>query len=86
MPPRTRSDSGPLYDAIELAPVLSIDADGTCEAFESLEDIPEEQRALAFWSIYGHTPGEGVECIGDFRSRTAALDVLRRLLGDLRPY
>lgn len=85
IPLRTREDGGLVYDAIELAPVLTIDSDGTCEAHESLEDVPQEDRDRVFWSIYGHIPGEGVECIGDFTTRAAAVEVLRRILGDLRP-
>jgi hypothetical protein len=51
LPARVRSDGGPLFDAIELAPVAVIDTDGTCEAFEDLEDVPEELRDSVIWSI-----------------------------------
>ena len=85
VPERSRSDGGPVFDSIELAPVAQIDADGTCEAFESLADVPEELRDSVFWSIYGHTSGEGVQCIGDFTTPDHALEVLRRLFGDLKP-
>jgi hypothetical protein len=81
---RVRSDGGPLFDSIELAPVAQIDAEGTCEAFESLDDVPDELRGSVFWSIYGHTPGEGVQCIGDFTTPGEALEVLERLFGDLK--
>ncbi len=84
LPARVRTDGGPLFDAIELAPVAVIDSDGTCEAFEELEDVPEELRETVFWSIYGHTLGEGVQCLSDFITRDGALEALRRLLGDLR--
>ena len=86
LPARVRTDGGPLFDAIELAPVAIIDSDGTCEPFEDLEDVPEELRDSVFWSIYGHTPGEGVQCLSDFTTCDAALEALRRLLGDLRPF
>ena len=82
---RTRTDGGPLFDAIELAPVITIDADGTCEALESEADVPPEDRGRIFWSFYGHTPGEGVQCLGDFTTRDLALEALRRLFGDLKP-
>lgn len=82
---RARADGGPIFDTIEIAPVATVDTDGTCEAFESLDDIPEELRGSVFWSLYGHTPGEGVQCIGDFRSSEDALEVLVRLFGDLAP-
>jgi hypothetical protein len=85
LPERTRTDGGPVFDAIELAPVAQIDPEGTCEAFESLSDVPEELRGSVFWSFYGHTPGEGVQCLGDFTTRDHALEALRRLFGDLVP-
>ena len=85
LPDLARADEGPVFDAIELAPVAQIDAEGACEPFECLEDMPDKLRASASWSIYGHTPGEGVQCIGDFQTREQALEVLRRLMGDLRP-
>jgi hypothetical protein len=86
LPARARTDGGPMFDAIELAPVAVIDSDGTCEAFENLEDVPDELRDSVCWSIYGHTPGEGVQCLSDFTTRDDALEALRRLLGDLRPF
>jgi hypothetical protein len=33
------------------------------------------------WSIYGHVAGEGVICIGDFGSKSGALEVLGLILG-----
>ena len=85
LPEFSRSDGGLVFDAIELAPVAQIDSEGTCEAFESLDDVPDELRSSVFWSIYGHTPGEGVQCIGDFKTPAHALEVLRRLFGDMKP-
>lgn len=34
-----------------------------------------------FWSLYGHIPGQGLECIGDFVSRTLAEEVYTRITG-----
>jgi hypothetical protein len=84
LPERVRTDLGPVFDTLELAPVAQVDSDGACEPFETVDDIPEELRDSAFWSIYGHTPGEGVQCLGDFTTRADAIEVLMRLLGDLR--
>lgn len=84
MPPRWEPVGGPVFDAIELAPVAEYD-NGICEAYESLADIPKQEVSKVFWSIYGHTAGEGAQCIGDFKTREHALEVVRRLLGDLRP-
>lgn len=85
LPPRWASTDGPIFDAIELAPV-AVYEDGECEPYESLADVPKTEVEQIIWSIYGHTPGEGVQCIGDFTTRDHALEVIRRLLGDLRPF
>jgi hypothetical protein len=36
-----------------------------------------------FWSLYGHIPGRGAQCIGDFRTREAAEEVYTRITGEL---
>ena len=46
------------------------------------EQVPDEKAH--FWSLYGHIPGQGLDCIGDFRSRAAAEEVYARITG--RPY
>ena len=70
------------FDALEVHTVIE-EADpegGTfCEALPSNTEIPEGARLI--FSLYGHTPGEGVECIGDFTSFDAACDFATRLGG-----
>jgi hypothetical protein len=34
-----------------------------------------------FWSLYGHIPGEGLECIGDFTTRQHAEEIYARITG-----
>jgi len=43
------------------------------------EQVPDEQAE--FWSLYGHIPGQGVDCIGDFKTREHAEEVLARITG-----
>ena len=86
LPDRQSSEDGPIFDALELAPVAVIDSEGTCEAYDDLEDVAEEDRDRVFWSVFGHTPGEGVSCLGDFPTRDEALEAIRRLTGRLRPF
>lgn len=83
LPERTRAAGGVLYDTLEIAPVIPLDADGTCEALEDIEDVPPEDRGRIFWSLYGHIPGQGCECVGDFTTGSHALEVTRRLFGDV---
>jgi hypothetical protein len=34
-----------------------------------------------FWSLFGHIPGQGLDCIGDFASREHAEELLARITG-----
>ena len=34
-----------------------------------------------FWSLFGHIPAEGLECIGDFATREHAEEVFARITG-----
>jgi hypothetical protein len=34
-----------------------------------------------YWSLFGHIPGQGLECIGDFKTRQQAEDILARITG-----
>jgi hypothetical protein len=34
-----------------------------------------------FWSLFGHIPGQGLDCIGDFPTREHAEEVLARITG-----
>ena len=69
------------FDALEVHTVIEEDREGgtVCEALTSGDEIPEGSRVT--FSLYGHTPGEGVECIGDFTSFDAACDFATRLGG-----
>jgi len=35
----------------------------------------------AFWSLYGHIPSGGLDCIGDFNTRAHAEEVYARITG-----
>jgi hypothetical protein len=37
-----------------------------------------------FWSLFGHIPGQGLDCIGDFATREHAEEILARITG--RPH
>lgn len=45
-----------------------------------VEQVGDEGEA-DFWSLYGHIPGQGLECIGDFKTRQQAEEVLQRITG-----
>jgi len=48
-------------------------------AGRNCEQVPDEKAQ--FWSLYGHIPGRGLECIGDFKSRALAEEVYARITG-----
>lgn len=51
-----------------------------CRAFGGdVEQVPDAEAQ--FWSLYGHIPGQGLECIGDFSSCAAAEDIRQRITG-----
>jgi hypothetical protein len=44
---------------------------------------PVDDKEADFWSLYGHIPGEGVVCIGDFSSREFAEEIYAHITGSL---
>ena len=43
------------------------------------EQVPDEEAQ--FWSLFGHIPGQGLDCIGDFKTREHAEEVYARITG-----
>jgi hypothetical protein len=43
------------------------------------EQVPDDEAI--FWSLYGHIPGQGVDCIGNFKTREFAEEVYARITG-----
>ena len=43
------------------------------------EQVPDKRAQ--FWSLYGHIPGQGADCIGDFKTREHAEEVYARITG-----
>jgi hypothetical protein len=46
------------------------------------EQVPDSQAE--FWSLFGHIPGQGLDCIGDFATREHAEEIFARITG--KPY
>lgn len=60
-------------DCIEAAPVKDLgdqfgDGGTQCERIDGTDEIPD------FWSLYGHLPWGGVECIGDYDTREQCVE------------
>lgn len=41
------------------------------------EQVPDTEAQ--FWSLYGHIPGQGADCIGDFKTREHAEEIVARI-------
>jgi len=50
---------------------------GTPDSYDEQASDDEAE----FWSLYGHIPGSGVECIGDFHTRAHAEEIFTRITG-----
>ncbi|MBX6316166.1 MAG: hypothetical protein IRY99_25135 [Isosphaeraceae bacterium] len=46
---------------------------------EDCETVPDDEAE--FWSLFGHIPGQGIDCIGDFKTREHAEEVFARITG-----
>ena len=63
------------FDSYEIHGVKEFEESGSkwCEQVSDHE--------ADFWSIYGHIPGQGLDCIGDFKTREHAEETYARITG-----
>jgi hypothetical protein len=63
------------FDCYEIHGVKQYEESGNkyCEQVDDNEAI--------FWSLYGHIPGQGLTCIGDFTTREHAEEIYARITG-----
>jgi hypothetical protein len=72
----TNTDAAPTaYDAYEVHGVREFGRGKN----RFCEQVPDEKAR--FWSLYGHIPGQGADCIGDFKTREHAEEVYARITG-----
>jgi hypothetical protein len=72
------------FDAYEIHGMKRL----TCQGQEdepigrTINDCEQVSDAEAeFWSLFGHIPGQGLDCIGDFATREHAEEILARITG-----
>jgi hypothetical protein len=65
------------FDAYEIHPVACHQAPDGRRFTEPTTDPAEAQG----WSLFGHIPGQGLECVGDFASFEAAAEIYARITG-----
>ncbi len=73
--PNARSDLPIPFDGYEIHGVREFGRGKS----RHCEQVPDEEAQ--FWSLYGHIPGQGVDCIGDFGTREQAEEVFARITG-----
>lgn len=66
------------YDAFEVHPV----AEYTGKDGQTYCEVCEESEAH-FWSVYGHLPEGGIECLADYRTREFAEEIQQLFLQGL---
>ncbi len=66
----------PRFDGYEIHGVREFDDKGG----KYCEQVPDDEAM--FWSLYGHIPGAGLECIGDFKTRAFAEEIYERITGE----
>ncbi|MGE3999016.1 MAG: hypothetical protein AB7I48_02275 [Planctomycetaceae bacterium] len=69
-------DLPPPFDAYEIHGVREFGR-GKSQRCEQVAD-----GEAHFWSLYGHIAGQGLECIGDFKSRELAEEIYARITGE----
>lgn len=65
------------YDAYDIHPVIRLRGKDGQPCLEITGDPAE----ATLWSLYGHIPGEGLDCIGDFPRFADAARVYARITG-----
>jgi hypothetical protein len=71
-----RSCTTQVFDNYEISGCTEFPDRGSGSYIEPVED-----NEATFWTLYGHTEGEGVMAIGDFKTRKIAEEVYFRIVG-----
>ena len=61
------------FDDYEIHPCIELHENG----HTWVEQCEEHEAQM--WSVFGHIPNGGVECIGDFKSRKLAEEIVARI-------
>ncbi len=76
------------FDGYEVAPV-HVETDGeTCEGCLTGAEARELVRTVGgslIWSLYGHLPEGGAQCIADYATESDALTVYAQITGRTKP-
>jgi hypothetical protein len=72
------------FDAYEIHGMKRLPPQGQAQepvgrVIDDCEEVPDDEAE--FWSLFGHIPGQGIDCIGDFATREHAEEVFARITG-----
>jgi hypothetical protein len=72
------------FDAYEIHGMKRLPGQGQEEepvgrVINDCEQVPDDEAE--FWSLFGHIPSQGLDCIGDFATREHAEEVFARITG-----
>ena len=73
--PGEDGDLPTLFDDYEIHGVCTFNDDGR----KFCEQVPDDEAQ--FWSLFGHISGQGLDSIGDFKTREHAEEVYARITG-----
>ena len=65
------------FDDYEIHGIRKIDENDRHLSYH--EQVPDDEAE--FWSLFGHIPDGGVDCIGDFATREHAEEIFARITG-----
>jgi hypothetical protein len=62
-----------------LSACLGLEEEPVGRVIDNAEQVADSEAE--FWSLFGHIPGQGLDCIGDFPTREHAEEVFTRITG-----
>jgi hypothetical protein len=72
---RNRHPQPTPFDAYEIHGIKEYDESGNVWCGQVADDEAD------YWSLFGHIPGQGLDCIGDFKTREHAEEIHARITG-----
>ena len=74
-----RFDDYEIHGMKRLSGCLGSEQEPVGRVIDNCEQVSEHDAE--FWSLFGHIPGQGVDCVGDFATREHAEEVFARITG-----
>jgi hypothetical protein len=75
----TRFDEYEVHGMKRLPAIHGLEEEPVGRVIDNCEQVPDDEAE--FWSLFGHNPGQGLDCIGDFKTRDHAEEIYARITG-----